>query len=193
MFVKVFTLRFDPRTEAFGDEALRTFCRDKETLCVKDHFFVKDETPYLAVLLTYNLPADAGEPRSEARPDRREDSRSDYRKVLAEEDWPLFNALRDWRSGRAKAEGVPPYIILTNEHLAHVAREKPASLTALGQIRGIGEAKIKRYGRAILEMLGHDPVAPDAEAAKPRESRERQEAKAEEKIGAAEETHHDAS
>jgi ATP-dependent DNA helicase RecQ len=73
---------------------------------------------------------------------------------LREEDWPLFNALRDWRSGVARAEGVPPYIVVPNEVLASIARERPTSLNALGQLRGMGEARLKRHGRALLEALG---------------------------------------
>jgi len=175
VLVKVFTLRFDPRIEGFDDGALREFMRDKETLSIRDHFFVKDEAPYWGVMVTYNVAARDGEigaarlvaPAVGAGKD-------DYRSLLREEDWPLFNALRDWRSERAKAEGVPPYIIVTNDLLARVARERPASLSALGQLRGMGEAKIKRHGRDILAVLGrhvpalaaedvvNDPQAPPA-------------------------------
>jgi ATP-dependent DNA helicase RecQ len=168
MLVKVFTLRFDPRIEGFDDAPLREFMRDKETLSVRDHFFVRDEAPYWGVMVTYNVVSRDGDlPASRAAQPAPAAGKEDYRALLRAEDWPLFNALRDWRSQRAKAEGVPPYIVVTNDLLARVARERPASLAALGRIRGMGEAKIKRHGRDILAVLGHHgppPASADAAA-----------------------------
>jgi hypothetical protein len=159
--VKVFTLRFDPRIDGFDDGGLREFLRDKETLSIRDSFFVKDESPYWGVMVTYNVASRDGEigaahggaPAAAAGKD-------DYRSLLREEDRPLFNALRDWRSARAKSEGVPPYLIVTNDVLARVVRERPPSLSALGAIRGMGEARIKRHGRDILATLGRHVPPP---------------------------------
>jgi len=151
VLVKVFTLRFDPRSEAFDDAGLRQFLSDKEVLEVRDQFFTKDGAPYWGVLVTYNLPMADGEPgaRADLRP-----ARTDYRSLLRPEDWPLFNALRDWRSGRAKEEGVPPYVVVANEPLARAARERPGSLAALGRIRGVGEATLRKHGKGLLAALG---------------------------------------
>jgi superfamily II DNA helicase RecQ len=41
-----------------------------------------------------------------------------YKEMLTETDWPLFNVLREWRAGRSKEEGIPPYVICTNLQLA---------------------------------------------------------------------------
>ncbi len=108
MLVKIFTLRFNPATEAFDDAAVTAFFADKDVCAIRDHFFVKDDIPYLTLVVRYRpgaLPPPAA-PRSEGR--QRDES---WRETLSDEDWPLFNTLRDWRGERAKAEGIPPYVI----------------------------------------------------------------------------------
>jgi ribonuclease D len=84
---------------------------------------------------------------------------------LDERDRLLFNTLRTWRSRKAPAEGAPPYVILTNRELLGIVLRKPENRTALGQISGIGCAKVERYVKEILEAL-HGALR--SEAALPR-------------------------
>ncbi len=55
MQVRVFTLRFNPVTERFDDSAVSGFLVDKEVYSIHDHFFIKDDVPYLALLLRRRL------------------------------------------------------------------------------------------------------------------------------------------
>ena len=55
MLARIFTLRFDAVLGGFDDGELWEFLKDKEVLSIRDHFFVKDEMPYLTVIVTYNL------------------------------------------------------------------------------------------------------------------------------------------
>ena len=98
MLASVLTLRFDPVLEAFDDGPLQEFLRAKEVHAIREHFFVRDGVPYLAVLVTYGLPPAAALAEHPARAQGREPS---WRSQVSEEDLPLFNALRDWRSERA--------------------------------------------------------------------------------------------
>ncbi|RST29814.1 DNA helicase RecQ [Sphingomonas ginkgonis] len=66
---------------------------------------------------------------------------------------PLFEALRQKRRALATEAGVPPYVIFHDSVLREIAAARPASLAALGQISGVGAAKLDRYGRAILETV----------------------------------------
>lgn len=61
-------------------------------------------------------------------------------------------------SERAKADGIPPYVICNNRQLAEVVRVRPDTLTALGAIEGFGEAKLKRYGKALLALVAGAPA-----------------------------------
>ncbi|MFA6111134.1 MAG: HRDC domain-containing protein [Candidatus Latescibacterota bacterium] len=72
--------------------------------------------------------------------------------MLEEADWPLFNALRDWRNGQAREEGIPAYVICTNRQLAAIAHARPDSLAKLGAVEGLGRAKLERYGGPILAL-----------------------------------------
>jgi ATP-dependent DNA helicase RecQ len=66
---------------------------------------------------------------------------------------PLFEALRARRRDLAKETGVPPYVIFHDSTLREMAQVKPTSLSAMGRISGVGEAKLARYGAAFVEVL----------------------------------------
>ena len=159
MQVRVFTLRFNPAMESFDDTPVTRFLADKEVCSIRDHFFLKDDTPYLTLVVRYRprpVPPPSAEGQSEGR--QRDES---WRELLAKEDWPLFNTLRDWRAERAKADGIPPYVISNNRQLAEVVKVRPASLVALGAIEGFGEAKLKKYGKELLALIaGAAPPSP---------------------------------
>jgi hypothetical protein len=36
--------------DGFDDAPLRELVKDKEVIAIRDHFFIKDEVPYLAVM-----------------------------------------------------------------------------------------------------------------------------------------------
>ncbi|RXZ47662.1 DNA helicase RecQ [Agromyces fucosus] len=65
----------------------------------------------------------------------------------------LFEQLRAWRAGEAKEQGVPAYIVFGDATLRAVAVAKPASLTDLDGITGIGAKKREAYGEALLEVV----------------------------------------
>ena len=65
----------------------------------------------------------------------------------------LFDRLRLWRSSEAKAQAVPPYVIFHDTTLREIASLRPASLDALGQVKGVGASKLTRYGAGVLEVL----------------------------------------
>jgi ATP-dependent DNA helicase RecQ len=69
----------------------------------------------------------------------------------------LFDALRAERSRLAKEQGVPPYVVFHDTTLRAMAVERPVSFAALGEIPGIGENKLKRYGTAFLAVISGHP------------------------------------
>jgi DNA helicase-2/ATP-dependent DNA helicase PcrA len=66
---------------------------------------------------------------------------------------PDAQRLREWRLERAKADGVPPYVVFHDSVLHQIAAERPASLGELAQIAGVGPAKLERYGEDVLAVL----------------------------------------
>jgi ATP-dependent DNA helicase RecQ len=65
-----------------------------------------------------------------------------------------FDRLRRWRNERAKKDGIPAYAILTNRSLAEVAAIPTPALAAFAAVEGFGPARVERYGRDMLEVLG---------------------------------------
>jgi DNA helicase II / ATP-dependent DNA helicase PcrA len=66
---------------------------------------------------------------------------------------PRFQALREWRSARARADAVPAYVVAHDQTLAAIAEARPLSLPALRRVKGMGAAKLEKYGSEILEAL----------------------------------------
>ena len=65
----------------------------------------------------------------------------------------LFDALRSWRAAIAREHGVPAFVVFHDSTLAAIAAQRPDSLTQLRAISGVGEAKLARYGVALLELI----------------------------------------
>jgi DNA helicase-2/ATP-dependent DNA helicase PcrA len=66
---------------------------------------------------------------------------------------PVVEALKAWRRERAKADGVPAYVVLHDSTLAEIAARTPCSLFELGTVKGMGPTKLERYGDEILAVL----------------------------------------
>ncbi|MBD8517085.1 DNA helicase RecQ [Plantibacter sp. CFBP 8804] len=94
------------------------------------------------------------EPERAARSSSRSSSRSSNANAeLEPAAAELFQALRAWRAGVAKEQGVPAYIVFGDATLREVATAKPDSLGALDGISGIGAKKLDAYGQALIEVV----------------------------------------
>ena len=65
-------------------------------------------------------------------------------------------ALRTWRTDVARREGMPAYIVLTDRQLEGIVAAAPGTLAELAGCKGIGPAKLERWGDEILAVL-HTP------------------------------------
>jgi hypothetical protein len=63
-------------------------------------------------------------------------------------------ALREWRSGVAKREAVPAYVVLNDNELGGIAATRPRTLSELAGCKGIGPNRLERWGDEILAVLG---------------------------------------
>ncbi len=66
---------------------------------------------------------------------------------------PMFEALREVRRNLAAAAGVPPYVVFHDSTLRGIAEARPHTLSELARIQGVGEAKLVRYGDAMLAAV----------------------------------------
>jgi DNA helicase-2/ATP-dependent DNA helicase PcrA len=74
-------------------------------------------------------------------------------------------ALRTWRTERARHDRVSPYIVMHDTTLLAIGAARPRTLVALRRIDGIGPAKLEQYGDEILAVLAtfDEPVVARAD------------------------------
>jgi len=70
-----------------------------------------------------------------------------------------FERLRGWRGDVARQQGVPAYVVFHDATLRQIANDHPSTLTELSRVSGIGQAKLDRYGQAVLDVLAELPSA----------------------------------
>jgi DNA helicase-2/ATP-dependent DNA helicase PcrA len=80
-------------------------------------------------------------------------TRASGARVVAEDAPPGFDALREWRLERAKADEVPAYVVFHNATLAEIAERRPRTLSELAAVPGVGPAKLERYGADVLGVV----------------------------------------
>jgi ATP-dependent DNA helicase RecQ len=76
---------------------------------------------------------------------------------LGSEAKTLFDTLRKLRKRLADKLGLPPYVIFHDATLREMANQRPATLDEFSRIRGIGEAKLARYGEHFIEAIRQHP------------------------------------
>jgi ATP-dependent DNA helicase RecQ len=89
----------------------------------------------------------------EADPDVRPPRIPTNRAGPAEGDNGLFEHLRAWRGERARSDGVPAYVVFADATLREIAALRPGSLGELASVKGVGPAKLERYGGEVLSVL----------------------------------------
>jgi ATP-dependent DNA helicase UvrD/PcrA len=67
---------------------------------------------------------------------------------------PVFAALHEWRTAAAREAGIAAFVVAHDSTLAAIAEARPATLAALRRVKGMGPAKLEKYGDGILEVLG---------------------------------------
>ena len=96
--------------------------------------------------------------RRDANPEKRKTTKVERGSRLREafagasED-PLWLALKAKRTSLAREQGVPPYVIFHDSTLLEILNRKPQTLHEMGQISGVGQAKLAKYGDEFLQVV----------------------------------------
>jgi ATP-dependent DNA helicase RecQ len=135
---------------------------------------IPDELAAKMRLSSANLPPATAKPTLAERVERapREQRRDDRPETTPPA--PSADSLRDalWklRAQWAREANMTPGYLFSNETLEVLLNERPTTPHALGQIKGIGPAKLERFGAKLLAFfVAHAPAVPqsDAEATAP--------------------------
>jgi len=172
MLLKTITLKYSPALDGFPDDGLRDFLAHHQVFSKRQYFYFYQGVPHLTFVLSYEGRVAGEDPKESAGAERT--TAEDWKAQLSEADYTLFNALRSWRNQLCRKEGMPPYLLSTNEQVAEMCRLRPKTLQELGSIRGFGESKVAKYGKAILEIIGANAKAtqtvPPATSGGPRDA-----------------------
>ena len=126
--------------------------------CIGQNLIAADVSHHQALMLTpAALPVLKGEQSVMLRPLKREKAatqsgslKSQWLRTEREE--RIWQALRQWRLDQARSENIAAYMICGDKTLQDIIRQQPRTLADLPQIYGLGDAKIAKYGQAILDV-----------------------------------------
>jgi ATP-dependent DNA helicase RecQ len=65
----------------------------------------------------------------------------------------LYGRLKELRNQIARDEKLPAYCIFMDKTLIALAKSRPATLEQMLQVKGVGAAKLEKYGEAFLRVL----------------------------------------
>jgi ATP-dependent DNA helicase RecQ len=65
----------------------------------------------------------------------------------------LYSALKAWRTETARKRGVPAYVVLHDSTIDGIAAARPATLTQLRSVAGIGDKKLEHYGTELMAVI----------------------------------------
>ncbi|NSW52052.1 MAG: DNA helicase RecQ [Anaerolineae bacterium] len=68
-------------------------------------------------------------------------------------DQQLFNLLRQKRKEIADAQNIPPYVVFPDKTLIEMAAHQPQNAAEMIGIYGVGEVKLRRYGKAFIQVI----------------------------------------
>jgi DNA helicase-2/ATP-dependent DNA helicase PcrA len=78
---------------------------------------------------------------------------AEHTSVPANVDAELLGRLKAWRTERARAMGVPAYVVFTDATLTAIAERQPIDSAALTAIPGIGPRKLAQFGGAVFALV----------------------------------------
>lgn len=128
--------------------------------CIGLGLLNNDVHNYQALVLTaLAKPVLRGETPVLLRPLKREKAATQVAKtdewLRTEREERLWQALRQWRLQKAKADAVPAYVICGDKTLRDIVQKLPENHADLRDIYGMGQAKIEKLGDEILDIVAN--------------------------------------
>ena len=99
-------------------------------------------------------PAKPRHTRSRSRPDLPRAAGALAPADLDDDGRQLLDALRSWRTEKARAAGMPAYVICNDRTLVEIASVRPTTSDQLLTVHGLGEVKVGRFGEELLALVG---------------------------------------
>ncbi len=146
MQIRVFTVPITDSGEMLAE--LNRFLAAARVLEIDQHFYQNDKGAYWSFCVRYlSAPGNAA-------PINLNKNKTDFKELLTEKEFAVFSKLRQCRKTIAANEAVPAYAVFTDVELAGIARLPQIKLEKLISVKGIGDKKVEKYGKALLDLLG---------------------------------------
>jgi len=155
---RVIDLCYSPKRGAIDDEPLQRLLHGHEVVQISERFYRHDGVPHLVVGVRYRLAPAVVPPKQRERTETSREANgastsNDWKDVLEDGKEKLFETLRSWRTARARADAVPPYVVFHDSTLMEMVTHKPDTLAQLSELTGVGEVKLERYGEDFLAVI----------------------------------------
>ncbi len=138
MKIRIITLVFDENTQGFNDELINKFCLNKTVHKIETEFFNTNNKAYWSIAIIYDEMLKPGEK---------------LKNPLSESQKLLIKRLKEWRKQKAEKAGFPVFLITNNAQLEQIVRDKCITIESLKNVKGIGKAKIQKYGKEINQIV----------------------------------------
>lgn len=133
------------------EEDLNTFLRSHSIITIHRELICQNGCYSWALAIEYQ----SGDKKEGTKKDTAK-KRIDYKEVLSPKAFSVFARLREWRKETAAKEAVQLYNIFMNDQLAAMVEKRITTKEGLRGIEGIGEARVKKYGEAVLSILKNE-------------------------------------
>lgn len=128
-------------------EELNAFCSQHRISFIEKQLVIDGADSFWSVCVTW-LDGEAAPSSGQVKK-----TAVDYKQILSESDFEAFVDLRNLRKELSESQGVPPYALFTNEQLAEMVQQRVITKAALQSIRGVGKARVDKYGEPFLQKL----------------------------------------
>jgi len=147
MKIKVMTLKFNPETGQFDDDALTIFQEETTVNQFDSHFFTVNGVSFLSFVITY----DSFQQKTQIL--KRRDIEKKEIEELTPEESELFEKLKAVRKEKAFALGLPVYVLATNADILKVMKHRCVTMETLKNDAGFGKKKVSNIGKEFIDIM----------------------------------------
>jgi superfamily II DNA helicase RecQ len=145
MQIKLFSIPISDNGEMAAE--MNRFLANHKVLEIEQRFYQNEKGACWCFCVRY-ITGDIQHPNSGFNK-----AKTDYKQVLSEAEFAVFSKLRECRKTLAAQDAVPAYAIFTDEELAGIAKLPNIEASKLSSIKGIGEKKVEKYGKILIELF----------------------------------------
>ncbi len=148
MKIKIFYIRLSKEHISSDEEQLNDFLKNKKIVNTFAELVKTGKVNFWSVLVAYsekeNLKKANEKPEKLSFP-------TDTK--LTEVELNIYNALKQWRTDKAKTENISSFVIAYDTELITIAKVGIKDIEDFNNIKGFGEKKIAKYGEEIIALL----------------------------------------